>query len=480
MDNDNEIKKADDVEVKDLVEQSKLVFLREVIDDFRRKQALYDAGTEFAKTKKNRSPIVPLVVLGMTLLFVLGAVAVTLYIQEMSKKITVGIQEFEDVNLKDVLDAAKRNEQDMQQAKRELETLNRGMEVEIQTVRDETRRELELIGTERISQDEKNQKIRAANAREARRIDAIQANYNPKVQEKNKAIKAIQAKVDEYDSRQVEKARKQEEVLNNQQRLFKMELDKTTKYYEDRLAALNAKYDKDTTALKDYHKNYVTALEANHKKEIENLTLKYNPKITDPGVTGLLSAGTNPQLLKEEYPAKYRPLLEKEGITVADYQAFQRVTAEYDRVMVELKKIPSINSVPAVVAQLEYRHRVIAKRYDELWIKLSDSLAKKNDLLDSQRSEINQFLYALDSLQKTSRENGYLLDARDPKTIKVYAAKARLLSEGTIGVVFRRDDEYIGKIKFFKKGGEFFASLVELKKPDVPFEPFDKVLIQEQ
>ena len=225
--------------------------------------------------------------------------------------------------------------------KRELETLNQGMEAEIQTVREETRRELDLINTERISQDEKNQKIRAANAREARRIDAIRAAYNPKIQEKNKAIKTIQSKIDEYDSRQVEKARKQEEVLNNQQRLFNMELEKTTKYYEERIATLNAKYNKDTTALKDYHKNYVAALEANHKKEVDNLTLKYNPKIADPAVTPLLAAGINQQALKEEYPAKYRPLLEKEGIAYpADYQAFLKTTAEYDRLMAETQENP--------------------------------------------------------------------------------------------------------------------------------------------
>jgi len=481
MDNDNEIKKPNDFEVKDLVEQSKLIFLREVIEDFRRQQALYDAGTEFAKTKKNRSPIVPLVVLGMTLLFVLGAVAVTLYIQETSKRITVGIQEFEDVNLKDVLDSAKRNEQEMQQAKRDLEALNQSMESEIAAVREETRHEIDLIAAERITQAEKDRRTQAARAREARRIDAIRASYNPRIQEKNKAIKAIQARIDEYDSRQVEKARKQEEVLNNQQRLFKIELDKTTKYYEDRIATLNAKYDKDTSALRTYHKNYVTTLQDNHAKEIENLILKFNPKLTDFAVVSLLQAGTDPKLLKETFPSTYRPLLQHEGVMKPeDFQALQRAGVEYDLLTSELKKIPSVNSVPAVVAQMEYRHRVIAKIYDELWTRLSDSVAKKNVIIASQSSEIEQFLFALERLQKTSRENGYILDARDPKTVKVYVDKDRRLAEGMIGVVFRKDDEYIGKVKFFKKDGEFFASVAELKKTAVPLEPFDKVLIQEQ
>ena len=209
MDNDNEIKGSGDGNVRDLVEQSKLIFLREIIDEFRRKQAQYDLGREFAKTRKNRSPIVPLVVLGISLFFIIGAVAVTFYIQEMSKRFAVDIEEFEDINLRDVLDAAKRNEQDMERTKRDLASLESGMEEEIRSVRNAEARELEIIAAERISQEEKDRRSRSVRNRAAAEIRRIQESYAPRQAEFANLIADIQKKMDEYDTRHLEKASRQ-------------------------------------------------------------------------------------------------------------------------------------------------------------------------------------------------------------------------------------------------------------------------------
>ena len=54
--------------VTDLVEQSKLAFLREALEDFKREQAQYDLGREFANSRKNRSMLVPGVIIGVVLL----------------------------------------------------------------------------------------------------------------------------------------------------------------------------------------------------------------------------------------------------------------------------------------------------------------------------------------------------------------------------------------------------------------------------
>jgi hypothetical protein len=112
-----EIEKSSE-NIQDLVEQSKLVFLRELATEFQERQAQYNLEEEFAKTKRNRSLLVPMVVMGIVLFFVAGAVGITLYIENRSKDVQVGVHAFEDVNLRDVLDAAREHEQERKAARR--------------------------------------------------------------------------------------------------------------------------------------------------------------------------------------------------------------------------------------------------------------------------------------------------------------------------------------------------------------------------
>jgi hypothetical protein len=78
-----------------------------------------------------------------------------------------------------------------------------------------------------------------------------------------------------------------------------------------------------------------------------------------------------------------------------------------------------------------------------------------------------------------NRENGYILDPRDTSNIQVYMDRIRQVQDGTIGYVFREDDEFIGTIEFNRDGEVVTAGLVELVD-DRSLQPFDKVLIQVQ
>ena len=74
-------------------------------------------------------------------------------------------------------------------------------------------------------------------------------------------------------------------------------------------------------------------------------------------------------------------------------------------------------------------------------------------------------------------ENGHIIDPRDPSNILVFINKIHNVKPGDFGLVFRNDDEYIGKIKFFIKDGEIRAEAVEMHEKNKVM-PFDKILIQ--
>jgi hypothetical protein len=92
--------------------------------------------------------------------------------------------------------------------------------------------------------------------------------------------------------------------------------------------------------------------------------------------------------------------------------------------------------------------------------------------------DVAHFIHALDFLVADSRENGYILDPRDPENIIVFIDKIHAVNDGDQGYVFRREDELIGIIRFSVTPREITASLVEISAPEETIAPFDKILIQ--
>jgi hypothetical protein len=267
--------------------------------------------------------------------------------------------------------------------------------------------------------------------------------------------------MDAYDAGKVKQAKEQEDIRNNQQRLFTMEMDQVRAGYEARIKDLQASNAKEVDSIKSNHAQIVKAMKANQDREVAALILRYNPVIGEPGLKRLLEEAVDARPLRASQPGAFKATLEQEGvITRTEYAGFERQQRDYDRIVELLRAIPYRNSVPAIIAQVEYRNRLLANTYERLWNRLAETVDGKNAVIRSRNEELSQLTFALDYMISTSSENGFILDPR--------------------GLVFRRDDEYIGKIRFFRKDGKFRAALTELAAAANPLKPFDKVLIKEQ
>lgn len=120
MDNDNKI--------KPLVTQGSSVFLREDPSQLVSKEKLYSLDEEFAKTRKNRSYTFYLLFISFLALIIGGTIFLTAYIQNLNERMDIKITDFEDLNLKDLLDASKKDYGDMIQAKQDVMSLKQGHE----------------------------------------------------------------------------------------------------------------------------------------------------------------------------------------------------------------------------------------------------------------------------------------------------------------------------------------------------------------
>jgi len=486
-----------DEQVKDLVEQSRQIFLRDESQRYTKRE-LYNLHEEFAKTRKNKNPIVWIAVLLFVAVFATGAILLTMYIQNESQRVPIDIADFADVNLKDVLDKAKKLENQKRTLERELQDLIDAMNKEIGDVNRKAEQDIGLINARAISQAEKNNLIQIVRNQENRDVKAIEQKYQPLIQQKQAELAAVQKEIDEYDTKLTEQAKKQEEILNNQQKKFDLEMAKTIEYYEDQIKTLKNRNVEEVNALKAYNASIVDQLNRNHAAEIERLNrehadeiarlkaehaeelrvtiLKFNPIYDSYPLRGIISRGVTMANLNRNILHSYRAVLNQENIVgQADFNYLQGYISDYDTLVNEFQKVPYENSVPGVLQQLENLTWLMVQAYENMWYRMSLVLETKNE-------KLAQYAYAFTSLIRTSRENGYVLDPRDTKNMVIFVDTGYDIKDGDLAYIFRKDDQPIGTIRFNRtkngKGESLSASLTELVSADVPVEPFDKILLQ--
>ncbi|MFP4425697.1 MAG: hypothetical protein ACLFPP_04515 [Spirochaetaceae bacterium] len=499
MDDEREVNGGEerrDPETQALVEQSKMLFLRQIIDEFTEKQAQYNLEDEFAKTRENRTLLVPLTVLAIVLLFTGAMIGVTWYIQRSSQDIRISIEEFEDVNLREVLDGAQRIQNQLDNARRELQSTISERDSAIQSVREEAQRRINLLENEEITAAERNARAQRIEEDAEVEITSIREEYAAEIQDIEARFAELEDQMAQYDSRQLEQAREQEEILNNQQRVFDLRMEELRQEYEERIQNLSANYENRIAELEQYqaefertirrrHANEIARLREQHNEQIRELIFRFNPQIEEASLSNLMNRDFAPEIRSKSGLEPYRALLGEEGaITRREYGELAQNVDEFARIVNRLQEVPYVNSVPLALDQLEFRNLEIIDRYESIWRSLAQSVISRDAIIEAREStisgleeEIDEFLYALDSLTRENRENGYILDPRRPGEIVVYIDRIRDVADGTEGYVFREDDEYIATIEFSVAGREVSASVIEVAEGK-ELQPFDKVLIQ--
>ncbi len=320
--------------------------------------------------------------------------------------------------------------------------------------------------------------------------------------------------MDAYDSKMVEQAKKQEEVLNNQQKRFELEMEETVNYYENQLAEMEKQWKNEVNSITTHYESLVSQLKRNHadevarlKKmhadeiarlkqehadeiaelkrrhanEIRRLILKYNPVFDSGELAVILATTIDPSIISAGNLGTYKAILSEEQIiSEEEFTVLRNRMEDSDAIMNALQEIPYENSIPSALRHLEYRNWQVVLEYERIWQSMSDVIEEKNAIIADKTTQISNFQFALESLVQSSRENGYILDPRDGENIIVFMDTIHKVRENDIGYVFREDDEVIGTVRFFFVSGRLRARLIELMEEENPIQPFDKILIQVQ
>lgn len=339
----------DDKQIKELTTRTTIGrFLNRPIVNDERDRETFDLEAEFAKTAKNKSPLVPLSVAAFLLVLAIGAWVASQFTEQASQRSSVSIGSFEDLKLKEIFDTVRKN-------KKDLEAINGQMD-ELTQVSNSRVAALTQAGASKAD-------IASVNDATGAQAKAIQAQTALQVAEEKQALALAlaplkaqaaeaQKRIDSYDDRIGQMNKKNQQVLDTQQRLFDLEKQKVVDQYEARLLAQTEETKATLERVKQERDALVVAMKAKQADDIRKLTLKFNPVITEGPIFDQIA-------LKGALVAAYPEFTLPPRVASANVVTPELQTQLADRVAVtqkllaRLREIPSLNSVPPLLNALD-------------------------------------------------------------------------------------------------------------------------------
>lgn len=474
---------------------SRSMFLRDVERQLARPE-LYDLGVEFAKTRRNRSRVVGASVALFVVVMVGASIAVTSYIQNRSQNVPVNISAFKDVNLMELLDRAKEISNKITAANRNLQELTSSMQNAVSTVQQNSAAEVQLVDNQLIPSTQRQSRIASIRRQAKSRIQEIEARYAVPIKKQKAKIANLQAQASQYDTRQMKEAKKQQAILNSQQSVFDAQMKETEDYYRKRIAGVRKQYRSEIASINKHNTQLFDLMKQNEATTISHLVARYNPTFTSPSLKALIAQPVSADGPVSPPTPRERALLstlEQSGsVQPARVSDLERRIADFATLMAALRAIPFKNSVPSTLSHVAFfNHRIITdfraigNGMDALLLQrdhevkqLEREMAQNKRVIAAKDEKIGEYEHALRSLVSTNRENGYILDARNPAKIAVFVDPLYHVKNGETAYVFRHDDQRIGTIRFAVSNGTVTARELTLAKKNVPMEPFDKILLK--
>jgi len=368
------------------------------------------------------------------------------YIQNKNKKITLDFNEFEDVKLKELIESSRSHENKIEQIQREMSDLEADYQENLDRINKEYERLREELNMRDLSADEKNSQMSTIEKNKARKAKKAEEEYVAKRAAKETEISEIKKKM---RSAGLSTAKNLEDIFGGEGKLQNLQMRKVASEYDRRLKEER---------------------EAN-KKDQEELILLYNPIFKEKYVLEVIQKPVPEVKGKDKYFTSIDDDIAVEN--AATKEQIYRLSDDMKKELAitgRLKQIPYKNSVQRSVFHADSLAKQIFNSYDSIMQKLVESIQGKNQSL-------GYYSYAFEYMTKTQQENGYILDARDPKKIGVFLSRYHSVKPGDIAFVFRSDDEYIAKIKFRKYRGLTVGELVESVEGR-EIRPFDKLMFK--
>lgn len=440
----------------------------------------YNLEEEYAKTKNNRSFKIWLI-LGATILATLLAVLGTnLFVKIQNSKIAVSVEEFEELNLKALLDSVSRVENELNLTLERKKKLDAKFEEDIHNAEQQRDNDLYTLQSLNLSRSEYSKQAKIITDQCKRSISLINLNYEKDSAEVNARIEELSSQLAAMDSANIEQAQKFQNEFDSQRQLFELEKESLIKNYEQQLSDMKKQIaQKEELAIKE-RKRAIDTVANRYKAEINRLNnriAELDPVLTDPLADSIIYEAS---ILKNKEPKSLISQLDRKKLTESDLYLINSIGKKNENLAylnMQIFALPMANSISRYLdAQRDLSLSVQNDTADLLSSMIAvRSGAEKTTV--SLKQLLAAFRYYLDMQLKESGDAGCVLDNRDKSHLIIYVSP--LYSDavdGKRGYIFRESDNMLCEITLKKDGEQILATCEELYNFDNVM-PGDRVLI---
>jgi len=461
MGNDNKIKEE---EKANQIHREVMLFLGKELDRIHHTstEQAYNIEKEYAKTKKHRSPFTFLMLTGCFIVVFAIAFLMTKTISAHNEEIAVSVAEFDDLNLKNLLNTVGAAQSNYDNAVKQKATIEGDMAVKLKAAEDALTNDIFVIDSMNLRSKKKyDSMVNDAKNKYQEALAAIHEEYDGQLVQAEKEIEEYKSRLQEFDNSKLQAAKEKDQAIDSERRVKELEQQKIKDQYESRISDLNKELADTQKRNSEDMRTAVSAVSAQYQAEIALL----DPKLNDAQASQIIAAANtrgaksfNAEAAMTERGITSQKLSEE----MAKYQSLYNDYAYLDKAVAAL---PQKNSIPSYVSA---SHKLVNQMgaafadttgslYKETVLlngkikSLSDELAESRKQTADQQIFYEQTYENLLSLVKSS---AMLVFATDYENMRVYvAAKARYLitEEGTDaefkatktvkGKIFRAEDD---------------------------------------
>lgn len=433
----------------------------------------YDLETEYAKTRKNKSSYIWVV---MALSFVvvgLVTFGISRLVDYNNDKIKVSIDVFDDLNLLNLLDIVSQTKAKQDGATREMSELQAELSYGQKQAEQKLEADLYTLQSLKLGPIETNRQKKNIQAEYNNTLQNLHDTYDVQIATQENLIKQYQQQLADYDSSKVEQAQQQEAAIDSTKQLYEIERRQTQAKHEQEVANLRNQLTQQQKIDFENQKTAVREVTTKYQKEIDTLdpvVNGYDELLTRAQTSTHSQSSELSSLIKQLPPnvsGEYRTALNDAVTSYADFAMAQQVVVG----------IPQKNSVPNFVkamAQLTYHtgNSVVAASIAEInrlanqnpmqtqATQVSDA-AEKEDLLEAQ---VTQYENCLASMCQSNDYDGILLSFSKTIKLPVYVTekvRAYFMDPSYAGMVvkgtMKRKNAKIATVTILLEDGQYYC-----------------------
>lgn len=455
MGNDNKIT---DEQKSNQIHQEVMLFLGKELERIHKtsSEQTYNIEKEYAKTKKNRSVFSSLMLAGCFVVVFLIAFVMTKTISAHNEEITVSVTEFDDLNLKNLLNTVGAAQSNYDNAVKKRATIEGDMTVKLKAAEDAHTNDLFVIDSmTRLTRKKRNELVAEAEQKYKASVSAVHEEYDGQLAQADKEIEEYKKQLAEFDTAKVEAAKEKEKALDSERRVKELEQQKIKDQYEKRIAELDKKLSDTQKRNSEDMRNAVSNVSAQYQAEIAQL----DPTLNDSQANTIISN------TKASSAADFNATstMNQRGINSQKVAGvmydYQKIYDDYKYLDAAVAALPQKNSIPEYV---QASHKLVNKMsatfadstfslYNET-VQLNGKInTLTNELTESRKETADQQVFyeqSYDTLLALAKTSAVLVFGTDYDHMRVYVTgKARyLITDAGADAEFKADKTIKGKI----------------------------------